>query len=223
MKKTWQELAKAKMTELNISQERLGEMVGKTQGAIGHWLNGRREPSVEDIAAIMKALHMDAMTLTSDGQAFIPSPGDEMEYAGKIRHGLVPVRGEAILGTDGMVDMVEDHSGWLKIYSDDPDAYGLKVKGDSMWPRIKSGEYVLIEPNSPVAAGDEVFVRTHEGHNMIKMIGFKRDGVYQFVSINQDHRPFTIEASDVDHVRFVAGILKASRYIDNDDIEDLRH
>lgn len=45
-----------------------------------------------------------------------------------------------------MIDMVEYRGGWLKIYSDDPNAYGLRVRGDSMWPRIQSGEFVLIEP-----------------------------------------------------------------------------
>ncbi|MGL9736392.1 MAG: helix-turn-helix domain-containing protein [Symbiopectobacterium sp.] len=46
-------MAKAKMKEKGLSQERLWEMLGKTQGAIAHWLNGRRELSIEDIAKIM--------------------------------------------------------------------------------------------------------------------------------------------------------------------------
>ena len=82
-------------------------------------------------------------------------------------------------------EMTEERDGWLKIYSDDPDAFGLRVKGDSMWSRIKSGEYVLIEPNTKVFPGMRVFVRTVEGHNMIKILGYDRDGEYQFTSINQ--------------------------------------
>ncbi|MGM1179030.1 helix-turn-helix domain-containing protein, partial [Serratia marcescens] len=39
---------------MSVTQERLAEHLGKTQGAIGHWLNGRREPGVDDIAKIMK-------------------------------------------------------------------------------------------------------------------------------------------------------------------------
>ncbi|MBN6378869.1 helix-turn-helix transcriptional regulator, partial [Escherichia coli] len=116
---------------------------------------------------------------------------------------------------DGAIEMTEERDGWLKIYSDDPDAFGLRVKGDSMWPRIKSGEYVLIEPNTKVFPGDEVFVRTIEGHNMIKILGYDRDGEYQFTSINQDHRPITLPYHQVAKVEYVAGILKQSRHLDD--------
>ncbi|HDK8417562.1 TPA: helix-turn-helix transcriptional regulator [Klebsiella pneumoniae] len=140
---------------------------------------------------------------------------EQLSYVGNLRPGLVRVVGEAVLGVDGAIEMTEDRDGWLKIHSDDPEAFGLKVKGDSMWPRIKSGEYVLIEPNTEVCAGDEVFVRTKEGHNMIKVLGYKRDGEYQFTSINQDHRPITLPYEEVSKVEYVAGILKQSRHLDD--------
>ncbi|EPS5379636.1 LexA family transcriptional regulator [Escherichia albertii] len=145
----------------------------------------------------------------------IASCSDSLTFVGQVRKGLVRVVGEAILGVDGTIEMTEERDGWLKIYSDDPDAFGLRVKGDSMWPRIKSGEYVLIEPNTKVFPGDEVFVRTIEGHNMIKILGYDRDGEYQFTSINQDHRPITLPYHQVAKVEYVAGILKQSRHLDD--------
>lgn len=147
-----------------------------------------------------------------------PSQGEELEFAGSIRDGYVPVIGEAILGVDGSVDMIEFRAGWLRIYSGDKDAYGLKVKGDSMWPRIQSGEYVVIEPNTCVHAGDEVFVRTTDGHNMIKIMNKTRDGDYQFSSINSDHRPITLEYGQIDKMHFVSAIVKHTRYVDLDDV-----
>nr|WP_250392301.1 S24 family peptidase [Escherichia coli] len=143
---------------------------------------------------------------------------DHLEFAGNVRAGFVPVIGEAVLGVDGSVDMIEFRSGWLSIYSGDKDAYGLKVKGDSMWPRIQSGEYVVIEPNTPVHPGDEVFVRTKDGHNMIKIMNKTRDGDYQFSSINSDHRPITLPVEEVDKMHFVSAIVKHTRYVDQDDL-----
>jgi len=148
----------------------------------------------------------------------MPSANEELEFAGSIRAGYVPVIGEAVLGVDGSVDMIEFRAGWLRIYSGDKDAYGLKVKGDSMWPRIQSGEYVVIEPNTTVHAGDEVFVRTKDGHNMIKIMNKTRDGDYQFSSVNSDHRPITLSADDVVKMHFVSAIVKHTRYVDQDDV-----
>lgn len=143
---------------------------------------------------------------------------NELEYVGTVRLGAVPVVGEAILGIDGMIDMLEIHAGWLQIYSADKDAYGLKVKGDSMWPRIQSGEYVVIEPNTTVHSGDEVFVRTKDGHNMIKIMSKTRDGDFQFSSINSDHRPITVSPCDIEKIHFVSAIVKHTRYVDNDEV-----
>lgn len=148
----------------------------------------------------------------------MPGANEELEFAGSIRAGYVPVIGEAVLGVDGSVDMIEFRAGWLRIYSGDKDAYGLKVKGDSMWPRIQSGEYVVIEPNTTVHAGDEVFVRTKDGHNMIKIMNRTRDGDYQFSSVNSDHRPITLSADDVVKMHFVSAIVKHTRYVDQDDV-----
>lgn len=143
---------------------------------------------------------------------------DELEFVGGVRAGYVPVIGEAILGVDGSMDMIELRAGWLQIYSVDKDAYGLKVKGDSMWPRIQSGEFVVIEPNTGVHAGDEVFVRTVDGHNMIKIMNKTRDGAYQFSSVNSDHRPITLEENQIEKMHFVSAIVKNTRYVDRDDI-----
>ncbi|MBG3012133.1 S24 family peptidase [Proteus faecis] len=139
---------------------------------------------------------------------------DEIKFIGKVPSGMVQVRGEAFLGVDGAVDMIEAHNGWLKIYSDDVDAYGLKVKGDSMWPRIQSGEYVVVEPNTAVRSGDEVFVRTIEGHNMIKIFSKTRDGDYQFTSINNSHKPITLSPDQIESMHYVSAIVKPIKYID---------
>ncbi|MDH2394643.1 S24 family peptidase [Providencia rettgeri] len=148
-----------------------------------------------------------------------PIQSDDIEYVGKVPSGMVQVIGEAFLGVDGAVDMIESHNGWLKIYSDDKEAYGLKVKGDSMWPRIQSGEYVVVEPNTNVRAGDEVFVRTTEGHNMIKIFNKTRDGDYQFTSINNAHKPITLDPSLIDKMHYVSAIVKPTKYIDKCDRE----
>jgi hypothetical protein len=46
--------------------------------------------------------------------------------------------------------------------SRDPNAYALRVKGDSMRPRIKPGEFVLVEPNTPPQPGRRG-ARAHQG------------------------------------------------------------
>ena len=188
---------------------------------VSKWLNAESLPRQEKMNALAKYLKTDLVWLQHGEPKGAESQRDgQISYAGKLKFGVVRVVGEAVLGVDGAIEMTEQPDGWLKIYSDDPEAFGLRVKGDSMWPRIKSGEYVLIEPNTKVRSGDEVFVRTADGHNMIKILGYERDGEYQFTSINQDHRPITLPFHEVSTVEYVAGILKQSRHIDDTELNE---
>lgn len=208
----------AKRKELGINQDDIAELLGVNQSAISHYIGGVNALNPKAVAAFAKILQVNASeispSIAKQILALAESTDDEIEYVGAMPSGTVKVIGEAVLGIDGAVDMMEEHNGWLKIYSDDKDAYGLKVKGDSMWPRIQSGEYVVVEPNTSVRSGDEVFVRTVDGHNMIKVFNKTRDGDYQFTSINNAHKPITLEPSQVDKMHYVAAIVKPTKYID---------
>jgi phage repressor protein C with HTH and peptisase S24 domain len=126
----------------------------------------------------------------------------------------VPVVGKAQLGNDGFFEETGFPTGhgdeYLDINTKDKNAYGLRVVGSSMMPRIRSGEYVLIEPGHPYHAGDEVMVKTADGRAMIKEFIYHRDGHYRFDSVNSNHPPIIIEESQVDKIHYVAAILKSS-------------
>ncbi|HEM6852459.1 TPA: helix-turn-helix transcriptional regulator [Providencia stuartii] len=198
-----------KIRQLNLSRWFEGKTLPtKEKSFLSQLMNGKSSFGEKAARRLERDYGMPAGYLDSETQL------DEIEYIGTVPSGMVQVRGEAFLGADGAVDMIEAHNGWLKIYSDDKDAYGLKVKGDSMWPRIQSGEFVVVEPNTTVRSGDEVFVRTVEGHNMIKIFNKTRDGDYQFSSINNSHKPITLSPDQVDTMHYVSAIVKPIKYID---------
>ena len=153
----WTDLAKDKMKDLGISQERLGELIGKTQGAVGHWLNGRREPSIDDIAQIMKALGLSEMILLDDGYVRRPEEveGDNFTYlsphkptksypliswvsAGQWSEALEPYKLDEIEEWPETTVHCSEGSFWLT------------VKGDSMTSpvgfTVPEGMIILVDP-----------------------------------------------------------------------------
>ncbi|BAQ81442.1 phage repressor [Pseudomonas sp. St29] len=143
---------------------------------------------------------------------------EEREASEHRRPAPVPVVGKAMLGTDGYFDALEyppgHGDGYLEIISSDPDAYGLKVVGSSMHPRIKNGEFVLIEPNHSYQTGDEVLVRTTDGRAMVKEFIYRRDGQLRFDSINDSYPPIFLEEKLVEKIHYVGAILKPSKYLE---------
>lgn len=128
----------------------------------------------------------------------------------------VPVLGKAMLGQDGFFDAMDypmgHGDGYLEIPSNDEAAYALRVVGSSMHPRIKNGEYVLIEPSHQYLPGDEVLVRTKDGRAMVKEFIYARDGQHRFDSISDGYPPVFLDDEEVVAVHYVAGILKPSKY-----------
>lgn len=133
-----------------------------------------------------------------------------------VKTGSVPVVGKAMLGPEGYFEAIDypvgHGEGFLNIYSSDPEAYGLRVVGNSMNPRIKNNEFVLIEPNREYVAGDEVLVKTAKGQAMIKEFIYYRDGQYRFDSVNADYDPIFIHEDEVEDVQYVGAIVKSSRF-----------
>lgn len=128
----------------------------------------------------------------------------------------IPVVAMAQLGDNGHFCELEypvgHGDGYLHFVSTDPNAYGLRCVGDSMEPRIKDGEFVVVEPSHPVTAGDEVLVKSKDGRVMIKILGYTRDGYTHLLSVNQSHKTIKIPVEEIDQMDFVAAIVKASAW-----------
>jgi len=52
----WIALVRANMKDRKVTQGELAERLGMTQGGVGHWLNKRRIPSLEDMNRLLRAL-----------------------------------------------------------------------------------------------------------------------------------------------------------------------
>lgn len=126
----------------------------------------------------------------------------------------IPIVGHAQLGDNGhWADMqypIGYGDGYIRWPSDDDDAYALKCVGDSMMPRIKDGEYVVVEPNHTYSPGDEVLVVTNDDRAMVKTFLYSKNDMIHLISVNEAHPPIKIDKSEVAKIHYVAGIAKPS-------------
>jgi hypothetical protein len=119
--------------------------------------------------------------------------------------------GTAQLGPEGYWDALDVADGWLDVPSSDPDAYSLRVKGDSMAPAIRNGWVVWCEPNHALISGEYVMVRRTNGECMVKELLFANVEEVSLMAVNAQYGRITIPREEIEQVHYVGGIVPPSK------------
>jgi phage repressor protein C with HTH and peptisase S24 domain len=205
------------------TQADLGKWLGFSQPTINCWYRGEKIPSMSSAIKVCGKLGVNTEWLlsgkgskrTHDSAGVLIGAGSNLEPAPDLgAFSKVPVVGSAQLGDNGYWSELEypvgHGDGYVSHATKDNNAYALRCVGDSMKPRIKSGEFVVIEPNHTPIPGDEIMLKTHDGRVMVKTLLYERDGKVHVMSINESHPPQSFDMAEIDKIHYVAAIVKTA-------------
>nr|WP_312297183.1 LexA family transcriptional regulator [Atlantibacter hermannii] len=160
MKMNWYDIAKQRIDALGLNQEKLAEHIGVTKGAVSHWLNGRRNPTLQEIGAIFKYLGVKDASFNSDGTFTVGENEQEPVLSRQYEYPLftsVPAGAFSEVGSF----TENDAKAWVATTKKaSKDAFWLEVKGHSMTapqgmrPSFPEGMLILVDPAEEVDAGD---------------------------------------------------------------------
>jgi phage repressor protein C with HTH and peptisase S24 domain len=190
--------------------------MGVSIQAVGQIVNGKtKAATAENNAAAAAYFGCDPSWLAS-GRGSPLWADDETEYAGRPRTlRPVPIVGTAKLGSDGFFEELQHPTGhgdgWVDGYSADPNAYALRVKGDSMHPAIRHGSIVVVEPNGRCVPGEYVAIGLVDGRKMVKELVIERADEVVVESVNGNQR-LTIERAQIRQMHSIAAVVSASKW-----------
>lgn len=156
----WYEIAKNRISDLNLSQDKVAEHIGVTKGAISHWLNGRREPTIQQIGAIFDYLGVRGVTLGSDGSF---ETGGYSDINPVLQQYSYPLFSEVQAGPFFEVGTFTERDAreWIATTKKASEmAFWLEVSGHSMTapqgsrPSFPEGMLILVDPVESVMPGD---------------------------------------------------------------------
>lgn len=150
------------------------------------------------------------LSLSSDTQSASKSAESNAEDGPMVRPSrLVPVVGEVKAGPGGYLEELEypvgHGDGYVPSPVADESAYAVRVRGDSMSPRYRPGEFVILAPSISAQSGDDVVAIFEDGRKMLKVFGWQRDGEIQLLSINNGFEPITVPSECIRSMHVVAG------------------
>lgn len=198
---------RARREALGWTLEDLADRSGVELGTISA-LEVRGSTRSKFAGALAAALGVTVDQLLSDGTiTSVPVPRPRTVAS------RVPVAGYAQLGDNGWYEEVQmlGSEGYVETHSSDPDAYALKVRGDSMFPAIRDGWYVVVEPNGTASAGEYVAIALQDGRKMVKEFLFGNGESISVQSVNGGTR-LTLSAQEILAVHPIGAVLMPSKH-----------
>ncbi len=191
------------MQVLGLSQERMAKVLACTRGAVGHYLSGRRSPTLDQLELIATELQVDPCWLIFGGGK-VQEAGSPYHVSGNSPCSL-PVR-----GTTG--DDAAKEKAMGEVIVDPGDLYALLIKGDRWAPRYGDGEVILISPSVKPSPGYEMWIQYQDGSkDLIKLVRKERKRII-FESLAEQGKQQIKPLSRIEHMHCVLGLVqKAGR------------
>lgn len=198
------------LKERGISGYQVSKATGVKTSTLSSWKQGKYTPKPEKLQKLADYFGVRLEYLTGD------SPyRTELDYQNAIsaerEKGVkIPVLGNVAAGIP--IEMVEDIVDWEDIPAEMAKSgtyFGLKIKGDSMSPRIAEGDTVIVRKQNDAESGDVVIATVNGDSATCKRL-MKYDTGISLISFNPIYSPmnFTNEEIASKPVRILGKVVE---------------
>lgn len=134
-----------------ISKSKLGDLVGVNQSTITRWESKEITPSIDNVEQVAEVLKVDLPDILIKDLRF-----DNAELIEDENVAYIPVLGVIKAGIpieaqQDILEYVDIPKSWLQ---GGKTFYGLKISGDSMYPKYQTDDIVIFEKNEDMYQAD---------------------------------------------------------------------
>ena len=180
--------------EKKINQRELANFLKVAPSTISMYESGQREPNFEVLESLADFFNVDlnyllgksdktTKLMIEDSQ---PLQGLKIPVLGTVAAGI------PISAVEGILDYEEVPQSW----ESQGEFFALKIKGDSMEPRMESGDVVIVKQQSDANSGDTVIVLVNGDDATCKKLQ-KTDNGIMLVSTNPKYPPMFFSKEDI--------------------------
>ena len=174
---------------LGIKQIELCKKLGITQGALSGWENEKFEPDLNSIKKMANIFNVSIGYLLGE---------DEVNSV--VQNSIkTPVLGYVAAGIpiEAIEDIVDYEELDTKQFNPNYEYFGLKIKGDSMMPRMQNGDVVIVQKQSDVESGDIAIVCINGAEATCKQLKKHANGI-TLISYNAAYEPMFFTNQEID-------------------------
>jgi repressor LexA len=214
MKTTIGERLRSARENKELDQTSLAGKAGIVTRTLQRWEKGEQVPDGIAITRLARATGVQASwLLTGEGEMY-PSPsrpdnvytlpGSNRRRVRTVDLPLIAAVPAGKVATLFHPDYVDDYVTVDDVK--DAQAFALKVKGNSMSPRIEDGDVVIVSPQQEARSGDVCVARVN-GEDTLKKVKFEGNYVH-LIPLNPEYDPVTVKKRDVNFIWKVVKLIK---------------
>lgn len=168
------------MYNKEITQSQMSTEMGIAKTTISSWMNGKRVPKMEKIDLLCNYLGCTRTDLMEP---------PESTFRKTVKGVKIPVLGKVAAGIpiDAITDVL-DYEEITENMSMTGEYFGLKIKGNSMMPRIAEGDVVIVRCQPDAESGQIVVVQINGDTATCKKLVKHSNGI-SLVSFNSEYEP----------------------------------
>lgn len=174
--KTFAQRLKYAMELRNMKQSELVEKTKISKSSISTYLSGEYEPKQNNVFKIAGALDVSVAYLMGWEDKILDEEKSEVVFSNNVR---IPILGSVPAGIP--IESVEDVLGYTEISSSlasKGEYFALKVKGDSMYPRIQDGDTIVVKKQSDVESGEVAVLYINGYDSTVKQVKKEINGIW---------------------------------------------
>lgn len=175
------------MSVKNKTQSDICMDLGFTASTVSDWVNAKKYPRVDKMQALADYFGIYLSDLRDEhDDNILKSKASVIPVLGYVRAGIPIEAVEEILDYEEISDEMARTG----------EHFALKIKGDSMEPRIREGDVVIVRKQSVVDNGDIAVVLVNGDDATVKKF-FRYDNGISLISFNPNYDPFTYTPEQV--------------------------
>ena len=204
------ERIKIERVRKGVSQTVLAEICSVTQQAVGKWEKDISQPSIEILNVLANYFNVSIDYLTGRAE-HIPSNVYDVN-----RLLVFEELGTVRAGFDGAVDEIPTgrkiEIPASMISGDKKDYFVLRVKGNSMYPRLLDGDTILCKRCDSVDSGSLAVVLYNGDEATVKKVNYvSGENWLELVPANPEYPTKRIEGADLELCRILGLVVKLIR------------
>lgn len=176
------------MNMVGVNQNDIAKITGVSQQSVSNWINRKQIP------------RMGIIERLADYFGILKS--DLLEDKDDVSNGIkIPILGTVIAGIP--VTAVEDIIGYEEISEKMArcgDYFALKIKGDSMEPKMSKGDIVIVKQQNTVENGQIAIVLVNGDEATVKKVRFRDNGIELIAFNSYVYEPHFYSAKEIEEL-----------------------